>query len=71
MNIISATKVALKKSCAMTRPDLIKAHSAVIPKQHGKTCEYTKVDTKTKTPIRRWAPRIEDILAKDWFVIER
>lgn len=68
MNIVDATKAAVKEKCAMARVDFKDRHFAVIPETEYAANYYELLEKGT--PIgRRWAPKIEDVTAGDWYLI--
>lgn len=68
MNIVDATKAAVKEKCAMARVDFKDRHFAVIPETEYAANYYELLEKGT--PIgRRWAPKIEDVTADDWYLI--
>ena len=72
MNIVNATKAALKKNCAMTYPKAREFHVVVVPERGLDANYFALVDTRTKKQIgRRWAPDIHDILSEEWTIVEK
>lgn len=70
MDIVNATKAAIENECAITRPKLSKENIAIMPERCYKVNAYQIIDTAKKAPIRRWAPQVEDITAKDWTIVK-
>ena len=68
MDFLKATEAAIKNNSYMTRPILSKKRIAIMPEQHGNVKSFIKIEINTKTPIGKWAPKVNDIIAKDWII---
>jgi hypothetical protein len=66
MNIIEATKEALKENKAITNPDLKETDLALVP-TNSMPLGYVFVSSESKKTARRyWNPQADDLLREDW-----